>query len=258
MIVTEVVPRTLASADVSTDDGREWLRERYARTEDAYVRLNMITSLTGSAAGSDGTSESLTSRVDRAILGVIRAAADVVVVGAQSVRAEGYVVPRSSRLAIVTSSGDLTGHRLSLGPDATPDRVLLVCPAAIAADLAARTATPRRPGRARARRRAPRASGDRRGPRRRADSAASCARAARRWRASSRRRGSSTSTASPSRRSLEPADRPFLSAPSRPDTEVAGALVDESGFSYLRLRRAGLRSSPSTHERMLSLQRSWS
>ena len=106
------------------------------------MRLNMITSLTGSASGSDGTSESLTSRVDRAILGVIRAAADVVVVGAQSVRAEGYVVPRSSRLAIVTASGDLTGHRLSLGPDASPDRVLLVCPAAIAAEL--RRRAPRR------------------------------------------------------------------------------------------------------------------
>src|SRR5262245_13893454 len=132
MILTEVVPRTLASQDVSTDAGREWLRERYRRSDDAYVRLNMITTLTGAAVGSDGTSETLTSRVDRKVLGVIRAEADVVLVGAQSVRAEGYVVPRSARLAVVTSTGDLTGHRLSLGEDATPDRVLLVCPASIA------------------------------------------------------------------------------------------------------------------------------
>lgn len=235
MIVTEVVPRTLASADVSTDDGRAWLRERYARTEGAYVRLNMITSLTGSAAGSDGTSESLTSRVDRAILGVIRAAADVVVVGAQSVRAEGYVVPRSSRLAIVTASGDLTGHRLSLGPDAAPDRVLLVCPAAIAADLAARTATRgvqivpvpgAGPLEARAIIEALAARGLRRivcegGP-----TLASLF-------ASAGIIDEYCVTVAPV---LEPADRPFLSAPSRPDTEVAGALVDESGFSYLRLR----------------------
>ena len=81
MIVTEVRPATLDRQDVATEAGRAWLTERYARTDDAYVRLNMITSLTGAASGSDGTSDTLTSRTDRTILGVIRAAADVVVVG---------------------------------------------------------------------------------------------------------------------------------------------------------------------------------
>ncbi|NQX10174.1 dihydrofolate reductase family protein [Microbacteriaceae bacterium VKM Ac-2855] len=85
----------------------------------------MIASINGSSIGADGTSESLSNRVDRAILGVIRSQADAVVVGAASVRAEGYVVPRSAPLAIVSASGDLTGHRLQLRPGA---RVLLLVP----------------------------------------------------------------------------------------------------------------------------------
>ncbi|WP_181134458.1 dihydrofolate reductase family protein, partial [Rathayibacter sp. AY1D5] len=71
----------------------------------------MIASVTGSSTGSDGTSETLTNRVDRTILGVVREQADVVLVGAASVRAEGYRVPRRVPLAVVSASGDLAGHR---------------------------------------------------------------------------------------------------------------------------------------------------
>ena len=76
----------------------------------------MIGSLNGSATGDDGTSDTLTSRLDRRILGVIRELSDVVLVGAGSVRAEGYVVPARAALAVVTSSGDLSGHRLEPRP----------------------------------------------------------------------------------------------------------------------------------------------
>ena len=238
MIVTEVVPRTLASADVATDDGREWLRERYRRPEDAYLRLNMITTLTGAASGSDGTSESLTGRVDRRILGVIRAEADVVLVGAQSVRAEGYIVPRSSRLAIVTSSGDLTGHRLSLGADAAADQVLLLCPEAKAAELTERAWE-------RGVQVVPVAGGERLDPR-----AVVEALAERGLRRVVCEGGPSLATQFADARLIdeycisvapvvEPVERPFLSVAVRPETEVAGALVDESGFSYLRLRPRG-------------------
>ncbi|MET0735260.1 MAG: dihydrofolate reductase family protein [Microbacterium sp.] len=235
MIVTEVVPRTLDSADVATEDGRAWLRSRYARNDDAYVRLNMITTLTGSASGPDGTSETLTSRVDRRILGVIRADADVVLVGAQSVRAEGYLVPRTARLAIVTSSGDLEGHRLSLAPGAAPDRVLLVCPEDRVEKLTAAVAdrgvqVVGVPG------------GDRIAPGAIVD--ALCARGLRRIVCEG---GPSLAsqfttaglideycvTVSPV---LEPAARAFVSLEERADAEPIGMLVDEAGFSYLRLR----------------------
>lgn len=132
------VPATAERIDPGTDAGRARLAEAYARTDPAYVRLNMITSLTGSAAGPDGTSDTLTSSVDRTILGVIRAHADVVLVGAQSVRAEGYVVPRNARLAIVTGSGALDGHRLEFVHPDDAERVLVLCAAGNADAVRAR------------------------------------------------------------------------------------------------------------------------
>ena len=122
--LTRILPSP-ATIDLGAADARDTLAEWYAT--DAAVRLNMITSLTGAASGSDGTSDTLTNRADRAILGVIRRAADVVVVGAQSVRSEGYIMPRTARLAVVTTSGDLRGHRLERTDEAPAPIVL--CPA---------------------------------------------------------------------------------------------------------------------------------
>ncbi len=135
-LVTELIPRTLAEADVSTTEGRAWLEAVYSPEPANRVRLNMITSLTGSAVGSDGTSETLTSPVDRSILGIIRAAADVVLVGASTVRAEGYLAPRTAALAIVTTTGRLDGHRLD-AEDGRAGRILLVCPQARESAVAA-------------------------------------------------------------------------------------------------------------------------
>ncbi|TFC70811.1 dihydrofolate reductase family protein [Cryobacterium sp. TMT2-4] len=121
MTLTRVFPEPDAGGDTvdlpRSVDGldpvsRDWLLRRYAPTPGAYLRVNMIASLNGGVAGSDGTSDSLSSRLDRRILGVIRELADVVLVGAGSVRAEGYVVPARAALAVVTSSGNLAGHRL--------------------------------------------------------------------------------------------------------------------------------------------------
>ncbi|SDQ15539.1 dihydrofolate reductase family protein [Microbacterium sp. cf332] len=129
MRVTEMLPETGESADSATDAGRAWLTARYHRESDAYVRVNMVSTLTGSASGGDGTSDSISSPTDRTVLGIIRRDADVVVVGAESVRAEGYVVPRTAALAVVSRSGRLEGHRLD-GADA--DRVVIVVPAGVA------------------------------------------------------------------------------------------------------------------------------
>lgn len=112
MWVTEVLPSSGERVDAASPEGRRWLAHRYAPAEENWVRLNMITSLTGSAVGPDGTSNTLTNRADRAILGVIRAGADAIIVGAETVRAEGYLLPRRSRLAVITGSGNLAGHRL--------------------------------------------------------------------------------------------------------------------------------------------------
>ena len=97
----------------------------YALPREDWLRINLITSVDGRAAGADGTSGSLTGGADRKVLGAIRRAADVILVGASSVRAEGYLPPRSAAVAVVTASGDLDGHRLS---GAEPDRLIVLCP----------------------------------------------------------------------------------------------------------------------------------
>jgi riboflavin biosynthesis pyrimidine reductase len=54
-----------------------------------WLRGNMVTSVDG-ASRLDGLSEGLSSSADKRIFGVLRALADVVLVGAGTVRAEGY------------------------------------------------------------------------------------------------------------------------------------------------------------------------
>ncbi len=231
MRVREILPVPGDAIDLHAEDGRARLGEIYALPDAAYVRLNMITTPTGSAAGADGTSDTLTSATDRAVLGVIRRAADVVVVGAASVRAEGYVIPRSAALAIVTRSGALDGHRLG----EAGGRVLLVCPAAAAAEVRQRS------GLHAAEVIAVSGSGD---------LAPAAIVAALRERGLTRivcEGGPSLAaqfadadvideyclTVAPA---IEPAAHPVLPVTRPVPTFVAGVLVDDAGFSYLRLR----------------------
>ncbi|MBZ9639722.1 pyrimidine reductase family protein [Streptomyces sp. PSKA30] len=81
-----------------TDD-REWslaeLAAAYAYPEPrpgepvAWVRANMVSTLDG-AAQHDGRSQPISNATDMRIFGTLRALADVVVVGAETVRQEGY------------------------------------------------------------------------------------------------------------------------------------------------------------------------
>ncbi|MFD5715279.1 pyrimidine reductase family protein [Streptomyces pharetrae] len=80
-------------------DDREWslaeLAEAYAYPEPgpgepvAWLRANMVSTLDG-AAQHDGRSQPISSAADMRIFGTLRALADVVVVGAETVRQEGY------------------------------------------------------------------------------------------------------------------------------------------------------------------------
>ena len=124
MIVERLYPGPNAPVDM---DDRDALLELYRPPRADWLRLNLIATVTGGASGSDGTSETLTNPVDRRILGVIRQLADIVLIGAQSLRAEEYVQPRRSRLAVVTASGDLGGHRIA-APEG--DRPIVLCPPA--------------------------------------------------------------------------------------------------------------------------------
>ncbi len=97
----------------------------------AHVRAVMLGSLDGAATGADGLSGSLSDAADRRVFATLRALADVVLVGAGTVRAEGYQdvqVPdrlrhlRAARgraerveLAVVTGTGDVPPAVLEAG-----------------------------------------------------------------------------------------------------------------------------------------------
>ncbi len=90
---------------------------------DPCVRANMVSTVDGSSAGSDGLSGSINNPADFRVFRVLRALADVVLVGAGTVRAEGYTaldvpddlraaraslgLPDELELAVVSTSGDL-------------------------------------------------------------------------------------------------------------------------------------------------------
>ncbi|WP_211303345.1 dihydrofolate reductase family protein, partial [Streptomyces milbemycinicus] len=96
-----------ARTEPPTREDREWgldeLAEAYAypdlpagpgRPAAAWLRANMVSSLDG-AAHHDGRSQQLSSAADMRIFGVLRGLADAVVVGAETVRREGYRPPRA-------------------------------------------------------------------------------------------------------------------------------------------------------------------
>ncbi|GLY30322.1 pyrimidine reductase family protein [Kineosporia sp. NBRC 101731] len=101
-----------------------------------WVRANMVSTLDGSASGPDGVSGSLGGAVDRATFKVLRGLSDVVLVGAGTVRAEGYGAPQTDEafadrrrargqrpapaLAVVTRSGQVpSGNGLFEGSSPT-------------------------------------------------------------------------------------------------------------------------------------------
>jgi riboflavin biosynthesis pyrimidine reductase len=125
MQVTGVLPAT-GPAELEGRALDDWLTERYALPGAEWLRLNLITALGGQITGPSGGSNDLAGGIDRPLLRVLRAAADVVLVGAASVRAEGYTMPRRAPLAVATTSGDLAGRRFPAGLQ--PGRLLVVCP----------------------------------------------------------------------------------------------------------------------------------
>jgi riboflavin biosynthesis pyrimidine reductase len=131
---------TVLEATDSVQDGR--LADLYAYPDglqSCWVRGNMITSLDGGAAD-DGKSGGLAGPGDRAVFVQMREAADVVLVGATTVRVENYsgaqlsVGARQERqrrgqaevppIAIVTRSGDLDPAALVFTRTEVPPLIL--------------------------------------------------------------------------------------------------------------------------------------
>jgi Pyrimidine reductase, riboflavin biosynthesis len=124
--LTRLIPGPSAEFDLESEGAAAELSELYRPPRRRWLRLNFVASINGNVAGPDGTSDGLTSRTDRRILGTIRRLSDVVLVGASSVRKEGYFLPKTAPLAIVTGSGDLSGHQIPA--DVGAGRVIVLCP----------------------------------------------------------------------------------------------------------------------------------
>ncbi len=112
LLPTSSVPSS-PSPEVTASD----LTAHYAYPDELttpYVRVNFVSSADG-AATADGLSGGLGSAADRQVFGVLRELAEVILVGAGTVRAEGYRGARKPTrgatlpppIAVVTGSADL-------------------------------------------------------------------------------------------------------------------------------------------------------
>ena len=80
------------------------LRTLYAAPDQPWLRVNMVSTVDGAATGDDGTSRSINNGVDKLVFDLLRDLADAVVVGAGTVRVEGYAVGRKP-LVVVSRTG---------------------------------------------------------------------------------------------------------------------------------------------------------
>ncbi|MBM7172670.1 dihydrofolate reductase family protein, partial [Streptomyces sp. G44] len=95
----QTADRTAGAGTTGAADAREWtldeLADAYAYPAEppsgpvTWLRANMVSTLDG-AAQHDGRSQPISNDTDMRIFGTLRALADAVVVGAETVRAEGY------------------------------------------------------------------------------------------------------------------------------------------------------------------------
>lgn len=130
-----------------------------------WVRAMMVTTLDGASAGPDGLSGSISSDSDKAVFDAVRRHADAVLVGAGTIRAEGYGAMRAKDrdaearraqgqapapvIAIVSPSLDLPFDS-ELFTDSTEPPIVLTTarpdPAALAAAREARATIVHSPG----------------------------------------------------------------------------------------------------------------
>ncbi|KGM13216.1 dihydrofolate reductase family protein [Cellulomonas bogoriensis] len=131
--VLDLLVPTAEAGPVPVVAGEPVLRALYAvPSGGSHVRGNMISTVDGAASGGDGLSGSINGPADGRVFSVLRSLADVVLVGAGTVRAEGYAdlalrpdlravrtgegrTPEPG-LAVVTRTGDLPEQVLTARP----------------------------------------------------------------------------------------------------------------------------------------------
>ncbi len=86
-------------------DGED-LRTAYAAPDRPWLRVNMVSTVDGAATGDDGTSRTINNDADHEVFDLLRELADALVVGAGTVRTEGYAVGRKP-LVVVSRTGSV-------------------------------------------------------------------------------------------------------------------------------------------------------
>ena len=131
--------RALLPHDLDDPTDSESLFHAYRAPQRSWIRSNFVASADGGASV-EGTAGGLGSPADQAVLAILRAHAEVVVVGAGTVRAEGYgplqYTPERTalraelgftgpaRLAVVTGHPDFTGAERWIAQAPVPPIVL--------------------------------------------------------------------------------------------------------------------------------------
>lgn len=95
----------------------EELAELYAAPELPWLRVNMVSTIDGSATGSSGRSGSINNAVDYRVFHLLRSMADAIVVGAGTARAEGYG-PTDRPIVLVSRSGGVPDRLRGAEPGA--------------------------------------------------------------------------------------------------------------------------------------------
>ena len=103
-------------ADLDDDD----LAALYAPPTRPWLRVNFVSTVDGAATGVDGLSKSINNAADKRVFNLLRRRADCLVVGAGTLRDEGYVVPRLP-LVVVSRTAEVPPTLR----DAPPGRVLM-------------------------------------------------------------------------------------------------------------------------------------
>lgn len=78
----------------------------YAWPDGPWLRANMVSTVDGSAQGADGLTGSINNEVDLAVFQKLRDAADIIIVGGGTARAEGYGAVETP-MVVVSASGAL-------------------------------------------------------------------------------------------------------------------------------------------------------
>ena len=113
-----VFPQVTDRPSLSVQDDRDEIVSLLRPPEPTWVRAIVVADPSGETIGADGSSASLTKGADRALLGLYRSLSDLVVVGASTLRRESVPTPADAPLAILSRSGNLSGHQLTVRPGA--------------------------------------------------------------------------------------------------------------------------------------------